>query len=128
MRSVSSAIRITSNRSLVLLSVPFAIGQPAARSAGIGGMTPRFAAMPAWCEMMVPRAAEQRDIGIVHVAAVRREQPRAEEAVLVEKRRRTKAVVLHHEIDLGAALGQVDRVSEIVFLSEGADGLQQLGR
>ena len=53
-RSVSSATRITSNRSLVLLSVPFAIGQPAARSAGIGGMTPRFAAIAAWCDTMVP--------------------------------------------------------------------------
>ena len=47
MRSVSSATRITSNRSLVLLSVPLAMGQPAARSAGIGGMTPRFAAIAA---------------------------------------------------------------------------------
>lgn len=41
------AIRITSKTSFVLLSVPSAIGQPAARSAGISGMTPRFAAMPA---------------------------------------------------------------------------------
>ena len=128
MRSVSSAIRITSNRSLVLLSVPFAIGQPAARSAGIGGMTPRFAAIAAWCDTMVPRLGQQRDIAIVHVPAVRREQPRAEEAVLGEKRRRTNAVVLHHEIDFGAALRQVNRVSEIVFLGEGADRLQQLGR
>ena len=119
---------MTSNMSLVLLSVPFAMGQPAARRAGIGGMTPRFAAMAAWCETIVPRAAEQRDLGIVDVPAVRREQPRAEEAVLVEKRRRTKAMVSHHEIDLGVALGQVDRVSEIVFLGEGADGVQQLGR
>ena len=45
---------MTSNMSLVLLSVPFAMGQPASRRAGIGGMTPRFAAMAAWCEMMVP--------------------------------------------------------------------------
>ena len=28
--------------------------------AGIGGMTPRLAAMPAWCEMIVPRLGEQR--------------------------------------------------------------------
>ena len=79
MRSVSSATFITPNRSLVLLSVPFAIGQPASRSLAIGGMTPRFAAMFAWCEMMVLRAAQQRDVGLVHIAAVRREQPRAEE-------------------------------------------------
>ena len=46
-RSVSSAILMTSNRSLVLLSVPFAMGQPAARRAAIGGMTPRFAAIAA---------------------------------------------------------------------------------
>ena len=37
-------------------------------------------------------------------------------------------MVPHHEIDLGAALGQVDRVAEIVLLGEGADRLQQLGR
>jgi len=59
---------------------------------------------------------------------VRGEQPGAEEAGLVEKRRRTNAMVSHHEIDLGAALGQMDRVSEIVFLGKGADGLQQFGR
>ena len=128
MRSVSSATRITSNRSLVLLSVPLAIGQPAARSAGIGGMTPRFAAIAAWCDTMVPRPAEQRDVGVVDVAAVRREQPRTEEAVPVEKRRRAEAVVPHHELDFGAALRQVDRVAEIVFLGEGADRLQQFGR
>ena len=44
---MSIATRITSNRSLVLLSVPIAIGTPAARSAGIGGMTPRLAAIAA---------------------------------------------------------------------------------
>jgi hypothetical protein len=54
MRSVSRATLITSNRSLVLLSVPLAMGQPAARSRWIGGMTPRFAAIAAWWEMIVP--------------------------------------------------------------------------
>ena len=88
MRSVSSATRITSNRSLVLLSVPLAIGQPAARSFAIGGMTPRFAAIAAWCVIDRAGAAEQRDVGVVDVAAVRREQARSEEAGLVEKRRR----------------------------------------
>ena len=71
--------------------------------------------------------AKQRNIRIIDVPAVRREQPRAEEAVLVQKRRRTKSMVSHHEIDLGNALGQVNRVSEIVFLGERADGVQQLG-
>ena len=78
--------------------------------------------------MMVPDFAEQRDVGIVDVPAVRREQPGAEEVVPGEKSGRTKAMVPHHEIDLGATLRQVDRVAEIVFLSEGADGAQQLGR
>ena len=58
MRSVSSAIRITSNRSVVLLSVPLAIGHAAARSAGMGGMTPRLAAIPAWCDTIVPDFAD----------------------------------------------------------------------
>ena len=40
---------MTSNRSLVLLSVPRAIVHPAARRAGMGGLTPRFAAIAAWC-------------------------------------------------------------------------------
>jgi hypothetical protein len=44
-RSVTSATRITSNMSLVLLSVPLAMGQPAARNWGMGGITPRFAAI-----------------------------------------------------------------------------------
>ena len=48
------AIRITSKTSFVLLSVPRAMGQPAVRSSGIGGLMPRFAAIPAWCAMMVP--------------------------------------------------------------------------
>jgi hypothetical protein len=33
-----------------------------------------------------------------------------------------------HELDFGAALVQMDRVPEVVFLGEGADGVQQLGR
>jgi hypothetical protein len=37
-------------------------------------------------------------------------------------------MVSHHEVDLGHALGQVDRISEIVSLGEGTDGLQQFGR
>ena len=41
-RSVNSAMRITSKTSLVLLSVPRAMGQPAVRSSGIGGLIPRF--------------------------------------------------------------------------------------
>src|SRR5207253_5105125 len=57
-----------------------------------------------------------------------REQPWTEKVVLREKRRRTNAVVSHREIDLGAALRQVNRVSEVVFFSKGADRLQQLGR
>ena len=128
MRSVSSATLITSNRSLVLLSVPLAIGQPAARSAGDRRDDAAVRRHRRLVRNDGAGSAEQRDIGLVHVAAVRREQPRAEEAGLVEKRRRTNAVVPHHEIDLGAALRQVDRVAEIVFLGEGADGLQQLRR
>ncbi len=37
-------------------------------------------------------------------------------------------MMAHHEIDFGNALGQGNRVSEIVFLGEGTEGLQQLGR
>ncbi len=74
------------------------------------------------------RLAEKRDVSFVHVPAVRREQPGTKEAVLREKRRRTNSMVLHHEIDFGAALRQMDRVSEIVFLGKGANGLEQLGR
>ena len=73
-------------------------------------------------------AREQRDVGRVDVAAVRREQPCTEEAVPVEERRRTNAVVPHHEIDLGDALRQMDRVSEVVFVGEGAHRLQQFRR
>ena len=91
-------------------------------------MTPRFAAIAAWCDTIVPDFAEQRDVGIVHVAAVRGEQARAEEAVPVEERRGAHAVVLHHEVHLGAALRQVNRVAEVVLLGERADGLQQFGR
>ena len=47
-------MRITSKTSLVLLSVPSAMGQPAARNSGIGGLIPRFDAIPAWCAMIVP--------------------------------------------------------------------------
>ena len=75
-----------------------------------------------------PRPAEQRDLAVVHVAAVRGEQPRAEKAVLVEKRGGTKAMVAHHELGFGEALVQVNRVSEVVLLGERADRLQQLGR
>ena len=46
--------RITSKRSLVLLSVPMAMGTPAARSAGIGGITPRLPAIAAWWVTIVP--------------------------------------------------------------------------
>ena len=53
MRSISIAVRITENMSVVLLSVPLAMVQPAARSFGIGGATPRLEAMPAWCETIV---------------------------------------------------------------------------
>ena len=74
------------------------------------------------------RSAEQRDLGIVDIPAVRREQPGAEEVVLGEILRRTKAMVSQHVFRLPATLGQVDRISEIVFLSEVADGMQQLGR
>jgi hypothetical protein len=37
-------------------------------------------------------------------------------------------MVPHHEVDLGAALGQVDRVPEVVLVSKGADSFQQLRR
>src|SRR5207249_1726546 len=72
--------------------------------------------------------AKQRDLVVVHISAVRGEQPGTEEAVLVEKGRRTETVKPEHEIDLGAALRQVDRVAEIAFLGEGTDGMQQFGR
>ena len=128
MRSVSSAIRITSNRSLVLLSVPLAIGQPAARSAGDGRDDAAIRGHVRLVRNDRPRLSEQRDIGIVDISAVRGEQPRAEEAVPVEKRRRPKAMVLLHEIDFGDALVQVNRVAEIVLLGKGAHGLQQFRR
>ena len=51
MRSVNRATFITAN--MLLLSVPRAIVQPASRRTGMGGLTPGFAAMAAWCEMMV---------------------------------------------------------------------------
>ena len=73
-------------------------------------------------------AAKQRDFGIVDVPAVRREQARTEEVVLFEESRRTGAMISQHELDLGAALGQVDRVPQIVLLSKRADGVQELGR
>ena len=128
MRSVSSAIRITSNRSLVLLSVPFAMGQPAARSAGMGGMTPRFAAMPAWCEMIVPERPSNAisPSSTYRQCAANSRGPR--KPCLSRNAGGRTPWCLHHEVDLGAALRQVNRVSEIVFLGEGADGLQQLGR
>ena len=53
-RSVIIATRITSKRSVVLLSVPIAMGTPAARSAGMGGMTPRLPAIAAWWVTTVP--------------------------------------------------------------------------
>ena len=74
------------------------------------------------------RLAEQRDVGVVDVAAVRREQPRAEEAVLGQERHRAHAVVLLHVGDFGPALRQVDGVAEAVLLGEGVHRLQQLGR
>ncbi len=68
------------------------------------------------------RSTEQRDVGVVDIAAVRGEQARPEKAVLVEKGRRTQAVVPDHEIDFGAALREVNRVAEVVRLGKGADG------
>ncbi len=56
MCSVNRATFVTANMSLLLLSVPRAIVQPASRRAGMGALTPRFAAMAAWCEMMVPES------------------------------------------------------------------------
>ena len=72
------------------------------------------------------RLAQQRDVRIVDVPAMRRKQSRTEKPVPREKCRRAHAVMPLHEIDFGAALRQMDRVAEIVFLGEGADGLQQL--
>ena len=72
--------------------------------------------------MMVPDLAQQRDLFVVDVAGVRREQPGAEEAVPVQILRRTEAVVHHHELVLGAALVQMDRVAEIVRLGKVANG------
>jgi hypothetical protein len=73
------------------------------------------------------RLGEQRDIAVVHVAAMRREEARPEKAVPIEKCRRTDAVVLDHEVDLGAALREVNRVAEIVLVGKRADGPEQLG-
>ena len=74
------------------------------------------------------RLGEQRDVALVHVAAVSRKQARTEEAVTIEVRRRAHAMVLHHEVHLGAALRQVDGVAEVVLLGERAHRLQQLRR
>ena len=52
-RSVMSATLITSNMSLVLLSVPWAMGHPASRRAGMGGFTPRFPAIAAWFGLLI---------------------------------------------------------------------------
>ena len=72
--------------------------------------------------MMVPDLAEQRDLLVVDVAGVRREQPGAEEAVPVQILRWTEAVVHDHELVLRAALVQMDRVPEIVRLGKVAHG------
>ncbi len=74
-----------------------------------------------------PRFPQQRDVGLVDVAAVRRKQPRAEEAVPIEKRRRPQPMMAHHEIHFGAALRQVNRVTDVVLLGESPQRLQQLG-
>ena len=76
----------------------------------------------------MPRLAQQRDVGGVDVAAVRREQPRPEESGPSRNAGGRSAVVPHHELDLGDALRQVNGVAEIVLLGEGADRLQQFGR
>ena len=47
MVKMSMATFITANISLLLLSVPRQIGHPASRSEGIGGLTPRLAAIAA---------------------------------------------------------------------------------
>ncbi len=72
--------------------------------------------------------AEQRDLGIVDVPRVGREQSETQEVVLIQIGRRTNAMEFQHELELGAALVQMNRVSQIVLLGKGADGLQQLGR
>jgi hypothetical protein len=77
--------------------------------------------------MMVPERP-QRNLGIVDIAAVRREQPGAEEIVLAKKSGRANAVVLHHVVDLGMGLIEMDGVAQIVFLGEIADGMEQFGR
>ncbi len=56
------------------------------------------------------------------------EQPGPEEAMPIQIGGRPNAMVLHHELELGTALVQVDRVSHVVLLGEGSDGLQQRGR
>jgi len=74
------------------------------------------------------RAAKQRDLGIVDVAAVCGEQPRAEETVAIEERRRAKPVIADHEVHFGVALIEVNRVPEIVLLGECPHGLEKVGR
>ena len=68
-------------------------------------------------------SAEQGDLGLVDIPGVCREQPGTKEVVLIKVFRWTDAVVPHHELELGAALIQMDGIADIVFLGEGADGL-----
>ncbi len=55
------------------------------------------------------------------------EQAGTEEAVPVEKRRRPQPMELFHELVLGDALIEVNRVTEIVLLGKRAHRFQQVG-
>jgi len=70
------------------------------------------------------RSAEQCDLLVVDVARVRREQPGTEEAVPVQVLGRPDPVVQDHELVLGAALVQMDRVAQVVGLGEVAHRAQ----
>ncbi len=74
------------------------------------------------------RAAQQRDIAIVDVAAVRREEPWAEKAVPGQVGDGAHAVMAPHELHFGSALREVNRGVEVVRLRKRQHRLQELWR
>ena len=72
--------------------------------------------------------SEQRDFGVVHVAAVGYEKVVAEKIVGEEVLRRAHAARSHYRLYFLMALGQVDGGAEAVSLGQLAGGAQQVGR
>ena len=103
------------------------MGQPAARSSGIGGTDAAVRRHPRLVRDDGAGPAQEHNLFGVDVAGVGGEEPGPKKVVPVKVRRRTKAVVHDHELVLCAALVQVDRVAEVVRLGELAHGPQQFG-